>query len=402
MATLKPTTPLLTPNKGPLKPASPLHPKNAPKTPISHPQRRRRFQLAHLTGPQRRRRFQLRLGLRPQRRWRFQPHTDTSKQRRHRFQESGPPGLQDPDAIPVAGGGAWPGDQWAADVTNVVKPTRFKSPREDLCYKRRQSKQKISVFGEKALGLTTFVTTRSRTPQNDCNTSSPAKGPWPSCGAHRQQRHHHLPNFARNLSWSFFEIPQKRCNSNDANSMFKQVAGELRAKLMGGGGAWSDHETTRQAKPQQPSPTGVEGAGGICRGSGRRRRGLAGAQDNAPSQTSATQPHWRGGRRRVRMAWLRCPWAVAGPGRASRRRAERSSRRGRLAGGPPPTGTQSSPAPQPDPTAPGTPVGPQATQPRVLTELHRTPVATPQTTKPPGPTGAGRLSKYQRLIAGSR
>ena len=36
-------------------------------------------------------------------------------------------------------------------------------------------------------------------------------------------------------------------------------------------------------------------------------------------------------------AWLRCPWVVAGPGRASRRRAERSSRRGRLAGGPPPT-----------------------------------------------------------------
>ena len=42
----------------------------------------------------------------------------------------------------------------------------------------------------------------------------------------------------------------------------------------------------------------------------------------------------------------RCPWAAAGPGRASRRRAERSSRRGRRAGGPPPTGTPSSPAPQ--------------------------------------------------------
>ena len=40
----------------------------------------------------------------------------------------------------------------------------------------------------------------------------------------------------------------------------------------------------------------------------------------------------------------RCRWAVAGPGHASRRRAERSSRRGRLAGGPPPMGTQSSPA----------------------------------------------------------
>ncbi len=40
----------------------------------------------------------------------------------------------------------------------------------------------------------------------------------------------------------------------------------------------------------------------------------------------------------------RHPWAAAGPGRASRRRAERSSRRGRLAGGPPPTGAESSPA----------------------------------------------------------
>ena len=44
----------------------------------------------------------------------------------------------------------------------------------------------------------------------------------------------------------------------------------------------------------------------------------------------------RGGR-----AWLRCPWAAAGPGRASRRRAERSSQRGRLAGGPPPNSTHS-------------------------------------------------------------
>ena len=53
-------------------------------------------------------------------------------------------------------------------------------------------------------------------------------------------------------------------------------------------------------------------------------------------------------------AWLRCRWAVAGPGRASRRRAERSSRRGRLAGGPPPTGTQSSPASQQGTTVPRT------------------------------------------------
>ena len=70
---------------------------------------------------------------------------------------------------------------------------------------------------------------------------SDKRAAWPTgpgCGAHGQQRHHRLPNFARNLSWSFFETPQKRCNSNDANSMFEQVAGELRAKLMGGGGTW--------------------------------------------------------------------------------------------------------------------------------------------------------------------
>ena len=143
MATLKPTTPLLAPNKGALKPASPLHPKIAPKTPISHPQRRCRFQS--------------RLGRHPQRRW--------------RFQTSGPAGLQGQAAAP-----------------------------------------------------------------------------------------------------------------------------------MGGGEAWPDRETTRQTRPQH------------------------------------TRPNWCGGRRRD---LPRCRWAVAGPGRASRRRAERSSQRGRLAGGPPPTGTHS-------------------------------------------------------------
>ena len=65
-ASMKPPAPLLAPKQRPLKPATPLQPKNAPNTPISHPQRR------------------------------------------HRFQESGPPGLQDPDAIPVAGGRACP------------------------------------------------------------------------------------------------------------------------------------------------------------------------------------------------------------------------------------------------------------------------------------------------------
>ena len=106
VATLKPTTPLLAPNKEALKPPSPLHPKNAPKTPISrpqrrrrfqsrlgqHPQRRRRFQSRLGQPPQRRRRFQSRLGQHPQRRQGFQSHTSTSEQRRHRFQTTGPLG----------------------------------------------------------------------------------------------------------------------------------------------------------------------------------------------------------------------------------------------------------------------------------------------------------------------
>jgi len=52
--------------------------------------------------------------------------------------------------VPVDGGGAWPSDQWAADVTNVVKPTRFKSPREDPCDKRRQSKPKNHHYQRKS------------------------------------------------------------------------------------------------------------------------------------------------------------------------------------------------------------------------------------------------------------
>ena len=62
------------------------------------------------------------------------------------------------------------------------------------------------------------------------------------------------------------------------------------------------------------------------------------ASSRHTSTRQHTRSHWCGGRRR---GLPRCRWAAAGPGRASRRRAERSSRRGRLAGGPPPTGTHS-------------------------------------------------------------
>ena len=53
----------------------------------------------------------------------------------------------------------------------------------------------------------------------------------PGCSARGQRRHHRQPNFARNLTRSFFKTPRKRCNSNDMNSNFELIAGELRAKL---------------------------------------------------------------------------------------------------------------------------------------------------------------------------
>ena len=164
-------------------------------------------------------------------------------------------------------------------------------------------------------------------------------GAWLWCP--REQEHHRHPYFARNLSRSFFETPQKRCNSNDANSMFEQAAGELRAKLMGGGGAWPGFKATRRAKLAARTASGRAAAHGAAR------------------------PHRCEGRRRD---LPRCRWVAAGPGRASR--STTPSRRlacGDLAGGPPPTGThsgrapQSSPAPQTGPPAPGTPAGPQAT-----------------------------------------
>ena len=105
-ASVKPPSPMLTPEQHPLKPATPMQAKNAPKTPNSHPQRRCRFQLG--------------LGLYPQRRQRFQPHTGTSKQRQQRLQESGPPGLRDPDAVPVGGD-----DTTATHISHVIYRGHF-------------------------------------------------------------------------------------------------------------------------------------------------------------------------------------------------------------------------------------------------------------------------------------
>ena len=97
-------------------------------------------------------------------------------------------------------------------------------------------------------------------------------------------------SLARHSIERSFNIVRKRCNYNDLNSMFEIVTGELRVKL----GAVSalmeagpSLASRRRAEPdQRPSPTGVEGALHLA----------------AALKMTETQPHWCGGRRRVRRA----------------------------------------------------------------------------------------------------
>ena len=98
--------------------------------------------------------------------------------------------------------------------------------------------------------------------------------------------------------------------------------------------------TVSDNRPSWPTGPGcgAHSGGGAGCGARGRRRGRPGFDPTHQATRQRTRSHWCGGRRRE---LPRCRWAAAGPGRASRRRAERSSRRGRLAGGPPPTGTHS-------------------------------------------------------------
>ena len=134
--------------------------------------------------------------------------------------------------------------------------------------------------------------------------------------------------------------------------MFEQAAGELRAKLMGSGGAWPDNESTRrahisdlaplvwrapegpegtaglradaQARVSTPSPTGVEGAGGTG-GHGRASR------STTPSEARVWRSRGRPG--------PPAPRTPAAPQATTRSMG--GSQQRRLAGGPPPTGTPS-------------------------------------------------------------
>ena len=133
-ASVKPPSPLLAHEQQPLKPTTPLQPKNASKTPISHPQRRCRFHLRLALREQRRRRFHARdfqcprAMAGPGRATGGRPTLQTSSNQRDSNRLTRTP------------------------VTNVVNP----SPN-------------TTIFSEKAVGLTTFVTTGQKSTQ---------KTPW--------------------------------------------------------------------------------------------------------------------------------------------------------------------------------------------------------------------------------
>ena len=97
-------------------------------------------------------------------------------------------------------------------------------------------------------------------------------------------------HFAHNFPRSLLVIAQKRCNSNDMNSIFEALAGELRAELLSGR-AWPGFETTH-TPISTPRATGVEGAGGS---GGHGRASRRGAERSEALASRAGRP--RGGRK---------------------------------------------------------------------------------------------------------
>ena len=263
MAALKPPTPLLTPNRGALKPASPLRPKNAPKTPISHPQRRWRFQSRLGRHPQRRQGFQSRLDRHPQRRQGFQSHTSTSAQRRRRFQTTAH--LADRARLRYPWAEAGPGRATSGRPTLQTSSNQRDSNRlaRTPVTNVVNLSPKTTIFSEKALGLTTFVTTRQKTTRKTpwiddvCNNTHPSTP---------KTQHARPPHDAHRKRRGLAGLRDDAPISDPAPLVWRAPEGPQgqAAVPVGGGGAWPAPLSTK-------GPTGVEGAGGTG-GHGRASR----------------------------------------------------------------------------------------------------------------------------------
>ena len=152
-------------------------------------------------------------------------------------------------------------------------------------------------------------------------------------------------NFARNSIGKSINKVLKHCNSNDLNSMFERVVGELRAKLGAVSAAMcagAGHEACGvKARPgraprrhaERSSRRGDSRAGHHppahtatrhhwCEGRRRVRRARAGFETTRRDTHQHASRGRCGGHRRDRRAWLRCSWALSGPGRIARQRAK--------------------------------------------------------------------------------
>ena len=189
VATLKPTTPLLAPNKGLLKPASPLHPKNAPKTPFSHPQRRWRFQS--------------RLDQHPQRRWRFQ---------------TGPPGRQGQTAAPMGGGRAWPDNEATRRAEGSQRGRRAggQAPRRPEICRGNKQKQESSRPAAHTASTRDARNTRGTTYNK---TARPHRGRAAQPVSVTHRRITTMSGSPRPLSWRTSEIPSLAATSFAVPSM---------------------------------------------------------------------------------------------------------------------------------------------------------------------------------------
>ena len=111
-------------------------------------------------------------------------------------------------------------------------------------------------------------------------------------GRSGRHRHHRQPNFARNLSRSFFEMPQTRCNSNDANSMFESVVEELRAELLVDSHSWASGQRTEPTHRAADRSSRHGRLAGRPRCSPAPRPGPAPIKPAGPQATaSVTQQH---------------------------------------------------------------------------------------------------------------
>ena len=151
-------------------------------------------------------------------------------------------------------------------------------------------------------GIPTIRLQTMKHPRRNCMRNREG-GAEACCGTRGWRKGQAPRKVARNSIEQSFNKVRKRCNSNDLNSRFEIVAGELRAKL-----------GMASAMPQARAEHDTRSCGGAwprCwwaavghgRGARGRRRGLAGLRGDAPSNISDQAPLvWRAPERPVGLA----------------------------------------------------------------------------------------------------